>query len=96
MRTHSEEKIEASFDAIPPTVLGYFYPFSFVAGAICSLLMTAGIILLTITHRLWAKPLRGLETLLVLAFFFWSTREMFRASRDVACTGDRTPNARVN
>lgn len=84
-----DKKLEELADAIPPRVLKYFYLLSFVAGAICSLLWTAGLILIVATHRSWVTLFRGSESLFALAFFIWATREMFRAFRDVTSTGDR-------
>ncbi|MGH9781328.1 MAG: hypothetical protein ACRD33_05855, partial [Candidatus Acidiferrales bacterium] len=72
--TSLDKKMEAWFDAIPPTILRYFFLLSLVAGVICSLLTIAGIALIVFTRRSWMTPFRGLESLMVLALFIWATR----------------------
>lgn len=91
-----DKKLEELADAIPPRVLKYFYLLSFIAGIFVSTILTAVIVFELYTGRSW-KPnfLVGcLSALAFLAFVIWVTREMFRAFRGVARTGDRSQEPR--
>ncbi|MHB8755047.1 MAG: hypothetical protein ACYC92_08850 [Candidatus Acidiferrales bacterium] len=81
-RTSSDKKFEALLESIPPEIVKYFFLLSLVAGVICSLLTTAGTILIFVTHRSWMTGFRGLEPLIALIFFVLATREMFLAFKD--------------
>ncbi|MGC1106450.1 MAG: hypothetical protein WA876_07920 [Candidatus Acidiferrales bacterium] len=93
-----DKKIEEWFDAIPSGVQKYFFLLSFVAGIFVSGVLTAAIVFALYTRRSGnPNSLAGcLSALAFLGFVIWATREMFRAFRNIGCTGDRTPTAKEN
>jgi len=59
----------------------WFFLVSFVAAVICSVLWTALIIFAIATSRFRGKG--GIALMVLLVFFIWGAREMYRAFKGV-------------